>query len=360
MMSTTAQVTTIIGQHVEQAKGAKILPLHLHRPIRTRERAGIDKFSLDERLAYLRKYGDHCMSFSALQPRMQYFDMPGVGYIAFRQQWGTRFVLADPVCDEKDREVIISEFLKEKKNTAFAQISQPVAELLAEKFGYYSTQFGVETVVDLENWDLKGKKKQVLRTSINKAKKDGVHFVEKYEANGDRALTDEWLKTRKVRNREILFLIRPMDMDYQEGTRRFYAYQGDELLGFIYFDPVYSDNKLISYVPNISRFSHNFKQGIFYPLMAHAMDVFKAEGVKYMYLGLSPLVVDEHDRHYESRIVKFMIRFLYKYGNMVYSFKGLHFTKSRFQGTDCRTFCAHKELLPVKSFLSMFKLANIF
>ena len=359
-MSTSAQITTIAGYPIEKAKGARIFPLHLHRPQAAADNAGIDKFSLDERIDYLRKYGDHCMSFSALQPRMQYFDVPDMGYIAFRQQWGTRFVLADPVCAEKDREFLIAEFLKEKKDTAFAQISEPVAELLAEKFGYYSTQFGVETIVDLETWDLKGKKKQVLRTSINKARKDGVHFVEKYEANGDRALTDEWLKTRKVRNREILFLIRPMDMEYQEGTRRFYAYQGDELLGFIYFDPVYSDDKLISYVPNISRFSHDFKQGIFYALMGHAMEIFKAEGVKCMYLGLSPLVVNEHDLPYESRIVKLMIRFLYKYGNMVYSFKGLYFTKSRFQGKDYKTFCAHKERLPVKSFLSMFRLANIF
>jgi lysylphosphatidylglycerol synthetase-like protein (DUF2156 family) len=359
MMSVNVQTTPIIGHPVKEIKSAKILPLPLKKFDKTSQNAGIDKFSLEERIAYLKKYGDHCMSFSALQPHMQYFDVPGVGYIAFRQQWGTRFVLADPICDEKDREFIINEFLKDKRNTAFAQISEPVAELLAEKFGYYSTQFGVETVVDLENWNLKGKKKQVLRTSINKAKKDGIHFMEKYEVNGDRALTDEWLKTRKVRNREILFLIRPMDMDYEVGTRRFYAYQGDNLLGFIYFDPVYSDNKLISYVPNISRFSHNFKQGIFYPLMAHAMEIFKEEGVKYLYLGLSPMVVDEHDCHYESGIVKKMIRLLYKYGNMVYSFKGLHFTKSRFQGKDYKTFCAHKEWIPVKSFISMFKLSNI-
>ncbi len=358
-MNTSAQITTVIQRPAGEFQGAKILPLHLHRVWKSAENAGIDKFSFDERIAYLKKYGDHCMSFSTLQPGMHFFDIPGVGYIAYRQQWGTRFVLADPICDEKDREFILGEFLKDSRNTAFAQISEPVAELVAEKFGYYATQFGVETVVDLKDWDLKGKKKQVLRTSINKAQKDGVRFVEKYEPNGDRTLTNEWLKTRKVRNREILFLIRPMDMDYQEGTRRFYAYQGDELLGFIYFDPVYSDNRIVSYVPNISRFNHNFKQGIFYPLMVHAMEVFKQEGVQYMHLGLSPLVVGEQDSEYESGIVKTMIRLLYKYGNMVYSFKGLHFTKSRFQGRDCRTFCAHKETLPVKSFLSMFRLANI-
>ena len=359
MMNASAQVTTVLDLPVKQIKGAKILPLPVRTITKEAQSAGIDKFSLDERIVYLKRYGDHCMSFSTLQPGMHFYDIPGVGYIAYKMQWGSKFVLSDPVCDEKDREFIISEFLKDGKHTAFAQISEPVAELIAEKFGYYSTQFGVETKVDLEGWDLKGKKKQVLRTSINKAKKDGICFMEKDKVNGDQELNNAWLKTRKVRNREILFLIRPMNMDYEKGTRRFYAYKDGELLGFIYFDPVYCDNKVVSYVPNISRFSHNFKQGIFYPLMAHAMEVFKAEGVKYMDLGLSPMVVDDNDLHYESTIVKKMIRLLYKYGNMVYSFKGLHFTKSRFQGTDCRTFCAHKEKLPIKSFLSMFKLANI-
>lgn len=358
-MNTSAQVTTVLDLPVRGIKGAKILPLPIRTVPKTAQRAGIDVFSLDERVSYLKRYGDHCMSFSAMQPGMHYFDIPGIGFIAYKTQWGSRYVLSDPVCDKKDREFIISEFLKDDKSAAFAQISEPVAELIAEKFGYYSTQFGVETLVDLEDWDLKGKKKQVLRTSINKAQKDGVRFIEKDHKNGERKLTDEWLKTRKVRNREILFLIRPMEMDYEEGTRRFYAYKGDELLGFIYFDPVYSGNKVVSYVPNISRFSHDFKQGIFYPLMVHAMEVFKSEGIKYMHLGLSPMVVEEDDLHYESSIVKSIIRLLYKYGNMIYSFKGLHFTKSRFQGKDCKTFCAHKKMLPTRDFLSMFRLAKI-
>jgi len=359
MMNTGAQVTGVLDFPIREVKGAKIIPLPLRTATRASEDAGIDKFSLDERNAYLKRYGNHCMSFSAMQPGMHYFDMPGVGYIAFKVQWGTRFVLSDPVCDEKDREIIIKEFLKTGRHAVFAQITEPVAELIAEKFGYYSTQFGVETLVDLEDWDLKGKKKQVLRTSINKAKKDGIRFIEKDHINGDRKLTDEWLKTRKVKNREILFLVRPMEMDYDEGTRRFYAYKGDELVGFIYFDPVYSGNKVVSYVPNISRFSHDFKQGIFYPLMVHAMEVFKAEGIKYMHLGLSPMVVGDDDLPYESWIVKNIVRLLYKYGNMVYSFKGLHFTKSRFQGEDYKTFCAHKRMLPAKEFLSMFRLSNI-
>jgi phosphatidylglycerol lysyltransferase len=159
-----------------------------------------------------------------------------------------------------------------------------VAELIHEKFGYYATQFGVEINVDLREWDLKGKKKQILRTSVNHAQKEGVVIEERVSNDGCRALTDEWLKTRTVKDREIVFLIRPMDMEYQEGTRKFFAYLHGELIGFIFFDPIYTDNKITGYVPNISRFSNKFKPGIFYPLMIHAMETFKREGVECMHL----------------------------------------------------------------------------
>lgn len=56
-----------------------------------------------------------------------------------------------------------------------------------------------------------------------------------------------------------------MDQEYQVGTRRFCAYHEGELVGFVFFDPLYKDGRIISYVPNISRFSNKFKYGIFYP-----------------------------------------------------------------------------------------------
>ena len=81
---------------------------------------------------------------------MHFFDIPGMGFIAYMQKWGNRLTLADPVCDVKDREVFFREFLKDGKHTTFVQISQDTAELLHDKFGYYATQFGIEINLDLE------------------------------------------------------------------------------------------------------------------------------------------------------------------------------------------------------------------
>lgn len=336
--------------------GARILPTDLTQPV---VKGQVDLFTFEERLTYLRKFGNHCLSFSLLQPEMHYFDVPSMGFIAFRQKWGSCFVLADPVCDMKDTETLLRNFLSQGKHTTFVQISQDTAELIHEKFGYYATQFGVEITVDLQKWDLKGKKKQILRTSVSHARKEGVVIEEKCSSEGCRQLTDEWLKTRKVKKREIGFLIRPMDMEYQEGTRKFFAYLNGELIGFVYFDPVYSEDRVIGYVPNISRFSSKFKPGIFYPLMIHAMEIFKREGIKYMHLGLCPLAADEKDMPCESRILKNINRHLYNHGNWIFSFKGLYFSKSRFGGTNSRIFGGTKERLPVRAFLALMRLCNV-
>ncbi|HOW99199.1 MAG TPA: phosphatidylglycerol lysyltransferase domain-containing protein, partial [Deltaproteobacteria bacterium] len=128
--------------------------------------------------------------------------------------------------------------------------------------------------------------------------------------------------------------------------------------GFVYFDPIYQNGEVVSYVPNISRFSTRFKPGIFYPLMNHAFEVFKAEGIKVINLGLCPLVVDDRDLPGESVLQKKMNRLLYAYGNWIFNFKGLYFTKSRFGGTVIKTFGAHREMMPAFPFLVMFKLSN--
>jgi len=319
-----------------------------------------NRFSFEERISYLKEYGSHCMSFSALQPGIQYFDIPGKGYIAYEQKWGRRGVLSDPVCHKKDQETLLGEFLQNGASAGFAQISEPVAKLLYEEFGFYATQFGIESIIDLKNWDLKGKKKQILRTSLNQAAKNKIYDHENHNENRYNQLSGEWRKTRKVKNREIRFLIRPMNMDYEEGTRKFFAYQGDELIGLIFFDPVYSNGNIVSYVPNISRFSQSFRQGIFYTIMIHAMDIFKEEGIKQIHLGLSAFAVSDTNAYYEAGIPKKIVRFLYEYGNNLYSFKGIRFTKSRFRGTEYKTFCSHKGKLPFWEILTLFKISNFF
>ncbi|WP_148861974.1 DUF2156 domain-containing protein [Marinobacter fonticola] len=333
----------------------------------TEQILALDKFSgleegrltFSQRVDYLKKYGMHTQSFSTLQPGMDYFDLPGVGYIGFMRKWGMTFVLSDPVSATEHFEFMLERFHARYPNASYIQVSKPVVDILHRRYGLYGTQFGSESRIDLQKWSLKGKKKQIIRTAVNQAECSGVTVQERFSDDHTREISEAWIRTRKVKSNEIRFLIRPMEMQYRENERHFYAYQDGKAAGFIYFDPVYQNNRIISYVPNISRANADFRQGIFYTLMAHAMAVFQSEGVPYLDLGLIPLSLDKTTEPQESRMLKRTLHGLYEKGNFLYNFKGLEFTKSRFRGESLKTYCCHKRAIPALEFLAMLKLTRV-
>jgi phosphatidylglycerol lysyltransferase len=316
-------------------------------------------FTFSERVGYLKKYGTHSQSFSTLQPGMQFFDLPDIGYVAYMRKWGGTFVLSDPVCAPEHFPVILEHFHRRFPNASYIQVSRPVVDFLHLRFGLYGTQFGSESRIDLKRWNLTGKKKQILRTALNQAEKKGIVVKERFSDDHTREISEAWIRTRKCKSNEIRFLIRPMEMDYRENERHFYAYENGKAVGFIYFDPIYRNNEIISYVPNISRANADFRQGIFYTLMAHAMAVFKVEGVPYLDLGLIPLSLAPQTEAQESRLLKRLLHLVYEKGNFLYNFKGLEFTKSRFRGETVKTYCCHRRAIPALEFLAMFKLTRL-
>lgn len=327
----------------------------LDRPIAT----GVTHLDMARRVACLKQFGTHSMSFSTLQPDMSYFDIPGIGYIAYAKHWGMRFTLADPVCHPQHREHLIDRFLMEFPDAVFVQVTKPVVDHLHQKHGYYGTQFGSESKVDLASWSLRGAKKQIIRTAINQARNHGIEIHESGFDPEVKKISQAWIQTRRCKNNEIRFLIRPMLIDYREGTRYFYAYHHGEAVAFVFFDPIYLNGKLIGYVPNISRSSANFKQGLWYALMAHAMEVFKAEGISYIDLGLVPLQMAKGVEPQESRLLRGVMSVIRERMDFLYNFKGLEFAKSRFQGTVEKTYCCHRNALPSLAMVALFRLTRI-
>jgi lysylphosphatidylglycerol synthetase-like protein (DUF2156 family) len=321
--------------------------------------AGVAHLDMARRVACLKQFGSHSMSFSTLQPDMSYFDLPGIGYIAYARHWGLRFVLADPVCHPHLRGVMLDRFLAAVPNALFVQVTKPVVEHLHQAHGYYGTQFGSESKVDLASWSLRGGKKQTIRTAINQARNQGIEIRESGFDPDAKKISEAWIRTRRCKNNEIRFLIRPMLVDYRDGTRYFYAYHHGEAVAFVFFDPVYLNGRLVGYVPNISRSSANFKQGLWYALMVHAMEVFKAEGVTYIDLGLVPLMMADEIEPQESRLLRGVMSAIRERMDFLYNFKGLEFAKSRFQGTVEKTYCCHRRALPGLAMTAMFRLTRI-
>lgn len=321
--------------------------------------AGERGFSHAQRIGYLKEYGSHSQSFSTMQPGMSYFDLPGIGYIAFMKKWGVKLALADPVCAPAHFEQIIDAFLKCHPSGQFVQVSRPVVEILHRKYGYYGTQFGSEIRIDLQKWDLKGSKKQVIRTAINQATAMGVEVRESHKDDEAAKISRAWIKTRACSRQEIRFLIRPLKNDYRENSRHFYAYLNDRAVAFVFFDPIYEGNRIISYVPNISRSCPSFKQGLWYVIMSYAMEIFKKEGLPYLDLGLVPLMLADEIESQESRALRRIVGLIHEQGNSFYNFKGLEFAKGRFHGKVDKNYCCHKRSAPLFSLLALLRMTGV-
>jgi len=321
------------------------------------------RFTPEERFDYLKQFGSHCMAYSTLQPGMQYFDLPGVGYLAYMTHGRTRFVLGEPICAGTDRQHLIGEALQEHSETCFVQIQEQTANILHGEFRFYATQGGIESSLDLRNWKATGNRKQILRRALNQAHEKGIGISEPSEGS----LTTEdlarastkWLRTRKVSHRQLAFLSRPLVTANEPFVRTFVARLQNDINGFIRFDPVFSRGAVVGYCPNISRASKLFRQGLHYAVMLVAIAQFRKEDVRCMHLGLSPLSRRVVAQVYPNPILEFLLRAIYRCGNRLYNFRGIEFTKSRFFGQETPVYLAQRRRFPLKELLAVFRLSHV-
>lgn len=299
--------------------------------------------SKSDLIPYMEKYGSHCMAYTSFEPAMKYFFMEDVGYISyidFKHWFWSRkerkIVLADPICDPKNFRKILDAFVGEFADVVFVQASRAFAEILDEA-GYQTNIFGIETEIELTDFSLAGKQRAKLRQWQNKCKREGVVVVEKAIDQVEdqyriKEISDTWLK--KKGGAEYSFLVRPLRFKTEKGVRYFWAYQKDRLIAFATFDPIYKNGKVIGYYHNIDRLTENAPHGTSVTIVLAATDVFKAEGVEVVNLGMSPLYLQrglKHELNY-NKFTRKAFWYAFERLNFIYPFKGNASHKKKFNG----------------------------
>ncbi|NOX55327.1 MAG: DUF2156 domain-containing protein [Planctomycetes bacterium] len=320
-------------------------------------------FTHEERLWYLRQYGSHCLAYSTLQPGMRYFDVPGIGYLAYMQYCGTRFVLGDPICSLDLAPVLIREALSEHSDTCFIQTSEQVAIILKDIHHYYATCLGIETWIDLPSWSLKGTRRKLIRKYVNRGRKTGLRVYELSAKDISHVrshllqLRSRWLKSRR-NPRRVRFLVRPPTVD-DYGVRVFLARLGGELVTELICDPIYGSGSVAGYNINLAHYSPKkcHKHAVTCAV-AYALDVFRQERLKYASLGLSPLngiapLVGDNPA------LRVALQAIYRWGNSLYNFRGLAENKHSYCGRSTRAFACTRRWLPVKDILCTLRICNL-
>ena len=321
-----------------------------------------EAFSLEERIEYLKDHGAHILSLSSLQPGMEYFDVPHVGYIAFRTQGTRDFALAHPICADTNLEKLIAAFLQEHPRASFVQIDESLARLLREGFGYYTVRIGVECRLNAERWALQGKGKTHMRRWLNTAKNAQVTVRElgRDESLPDiQRVSEAWLSTR-TSGVELRFLVRDFLKDPRCARlcRLFGAYKEGRLIGLVEFDPTFSGKAITGYYADLVRTAPGAPNGTSVLIIMTAMEAFQGEAICNLSLGLAPLA-QLRPCQKEPPLIRQCLALLYRAGNSLYNFQGSYFHKEKYRSQEVPVFYATKQANAFAEVIPLFRLIGV-
>jgi lysylphosphatidylglycerol synthetase-like protein (DUF2156 family) len=185
-----------------------------------------DSVPLEVRQSLLRRYGSFSQAYSAaFQPGLLHFGDEH-GFVAHKMVGRTALALSDPIAPAELWASLIFCFVEENNDACFWHSSRAIATIL-NSLGFFVTEIGPDTRIDLTSYDFRGQKKKMLRNAINHAETLKYTIKECSVADLDRTemqrVYSQWRRTRTVR-REIIFPNRPIMLDDEPDVRKIFAF----------------------------------------------------------------------------------------------------------------------------------------
>jgi lysylphosphatidylglycerol synthetase-like protein (DUF2156 family) len=164
--------------------------------------------------------------------------------------------------------------------------------------GFKANCVGYEPELPVQTYNTKGNWKELdlIKRARNEAKREGITIQEETNISKvgreqfDR-VTEQWIASKKVNDREIWLYARRPVYDTEDDVRKFVARNKDgQIVGFVFYDPMYRDGRVIGYSANISRCDEKRYGRLATAIHMEAIEVFRGEGVEVLNLCLAPFV----------------------------------------------------------------------
>lgn len=294
------------------------------------------KFPNDEDLEELEDFlkkcsGNRMTHLLFLKDKCFYFSQDKKVLIAYTPYKDKMVVLGDPI---GEKELFINAILEFRHFADKFDMIPVIYEASDENLsiyhdnGYEFFKLGEEALINLVDFNLTGKKKQDLRIARNKMDKNEFQFAmtmppfDKEFLDKLRVISDEWLGERKEKG----FSVGWFDTDYLNRAPIAVINRDDDILAFASIMPIY-DNVTISI--DLMRGKVEAPSGVMDALFLGIINWSKDNGYKQFSLGVAPLsnVGSNPYSHTDEKLGKYV----YNYGNKIYSFRGLRKFKEKFQ-----------------------------
>lgn len=291
--------------------------------------------SLDEVKEQLHAHGGGTLSWMTTWGGNSYARTRS-GIVAYQKRAGVAIVLADPLGPEDSRAESVTEFIgmAEKQGLIPCYFSASDATKAAVPEAWRSIVVADDTIVDLPGLEFTGKAWSAVRTSLNRAGREGMTFrmtrlgEETWGVQQQlRAISEMWVGDKGLP--EMGFTLGTLDeaMDPEVRLALAVSAKGD-VDGFLSWLPVYGgDGKVRGWTLDLMR----RREGGFGPVMefliGSSAKLFSEEGAEIMSLSGAPLA---HDYPPDAGAIASLSDWLANMLEPVYGFGSLHRFKEKF------------------------------
>ncbi|WP_291049063.1 DUF2156 domain-containing protein [Herbiconiux sp.] len=240
------------------------------------------------------------LSWMTTWPGNHYWFAPSGGAVAYRVIGGVAITTGDPLgppASHPETALAFSTFCADRGWTpAFYSVTRSLREHLAEG-GWASMQVAEETVVDARGWSTDGKKMQDIRTSINRAAKEGVRAewlpyaqLGAFHSAQIREISELWVAEKDLP--EMGFTLGGVDELMDPEVRLMVAIGPDDRVqGVTSWLPTFSDGVVVGWTLDFMRRGPSSMNGLMEFLIAQTILRARDEGVAFVSLSGAPLAV---------------------------------------------------------------------
>jgi phosphatidylglycerol lysyltransferase len=288
----------------------------------------------------LTKGGGGSLSYWATWEGNHYwFSEDGQAAVAYRVANGIAVTTSEPFGVRESALAAVAEFARYCDDNGwvpfFYGIHPEFAEVCQE-MGWPVAIVGDETIVYPADWNTTGKQWQDVRSSINRAERDGVHAVwtrfselTPRHVSQIEEISELWVAEKELP--EMGFTLGGIDELRDDEVRLMIAVDAtDQIVGITSWLPSYTNGKTTGWTLDFMRRVPDGPNGVMEFLIARSAEQFRDDGIQFLSLSTAPLTRNNSSVIENTGIAR-MLRYIGTRLEPVYGFKSLFNFKRKFQ-----------------------------
>ncbi|QNP65959.1 DUF2156 domain-containing protein [Streptomyces genisteinicus] len=235
---------------------------------------------------------ENASAFLALNSGNSTFTVPGAdGVVVYRRTGGFAVQFGGPFAAPDAYDTLLDGFRQYVKDEGLELVGVQLQRADAERYaarGFTVNQVGASWAVRLPEFSLRGTRFMQLRNKISRAHRNGlvIKEVTAEDWQGAIAAIDEaWLGSKGGAH-QLEFLVGQIGGEPQAHRRLFAGTIDDVPVAYISYSPVYGERA--GWMHDLSRRVPEGSPGLMEAINAHAIEVFRAEGVEWLHFGFTP------------------------------------------------------------------------